>query len=135
MEEPAFQSQRSGHAGFFVDGEEGVDRRVRNVLGIEDGQNGCDTDAVVRAQCGAFSSHPITVDVHLDALGVEIELRIGVFLANHVQVALQDDVSFGFHPRCCRLANQHIAHRIGQCLEPPVLTQSNDPFADALFFF
>ncbi len=135
LQKPALQSQRAGHACLLIDGKQCVNGGVRDVCGVEHSQDGCHADAVVRSERGAFRTHPVAIHVHLDALGVKVEYGVRVLLAYHVEMALQDDVPFVFHSSCCRLADQHIANLIGEGFEAPIVSESDDPFADLLFLF
>ena len=52
---------RAGQTGFFVDGEDELQRTVRDVLALHHGQRGGHADAVVGAQGGAVGLQPVAV--------------------------------------------------------------------------
>ena len=112
------ESEGPGHAGFFVDGEEGFQGRVRNVAAFQHRQNARHADAVVRPQRGAFCTHPIAVHKHPNALGHEVEFCGFVLLTNHVHVALEHHGFPGRHTGGCRLLDQHVAHFVLKRFKP-----------------
>ena len=76
---------------------------------FQNGQRNGHAYAVVGSQGGAFGTQPFAVNLGLDRVFVEVELRIVVFLANHVHVALENNGRHFLLARCGRLRNQHVA--------------------------
>ena len=81
---------------------------------------------------------PATSRLHhvgLDSLGLEIKVRIGIFLVHHIQVALQNDTRPIFPAWGRRLANNDIAGTIDHCFQAQSLTELLHEFDDPFFIF
>ncbi|MPN16541.1 hypothetical protein SDC9_163886 [bioreactor metagenome] len=106
------QAARAAHAGLFIDRQQGLDRAVRDIPAVENGQNQRHTDSVIGPQCGFLSQQPAIIENRNNRIAQEIVSAVTVFLANHIQMRLQHYVRSMFSPRRCRLANKQIACRI-----------------------
>ena len=94
-----------------------------DLVGRQDGHDGSHADAVVGAERRSASFHPVAVDVHVDALAVEIEVRFGIFLVHHVQVPLHHDRHPVFHAGTGRFADDHIAGVVNDGFQPQSLAE------------
>ena len=104
-----------------------------NVVGLEDGQLDGAADTVVGTQRGAFGAQPLTIDISLDGILVEVEVHIDQLVAHHIHVALQNHrltvlVAFGG-----RLADKHIACFVDFGLQLMALTPLLKVFNHLLF--
>ncbi len=84
------QTGRAGESGFFVDGEQELERTVRQGLVLHDRQHRGHSDSVVGAQSGSGCLQILAVLHGLDRVRVEVVLDVGVLLLDHVQVGLED---------------------------------------------
>ncbi len=82
---------RPGEAGLLVDGGEDLERAVDHIRVVGERHGGGETDAVVGAEGRPYGANPVAVDLDLDALGHEVVIDVGVLLADHVEVALEND--------------------------------------------
>ena len=89
--------------------EDTLQRTVYEVVAVEDGQLDGAADTVVGTERGALRAEPLTVDVSLDGITVEIEVDVDQLLAHHIHVALQDDGRLVLHSRRSRFADEHVA--------------------------
>ncbi len=69
-----------------------------NVVGGKDRHDTGDADPVVRAERCTASLDPVVVDIHFDSLSLEIEIRVGVLLVNHIEMRLHDGRYSILHP-------------------------------------
>jgi hypothetical protein len=97
------------HAGFFVDGEQRLQRRMGDVIAFQHRQHGGHANAVVGAQAGAARAHPAIVgQPGLNRVAEKI-MGVAVLLAHHVHMALQHHgFPFG-HAGAGGFADQKIA--------------------------
>ena len=121
----------SGHSGLFIDRKQGLDRRMLQLTAGQDRHDAGHADTVVGSQRGPAGFDPVPFDEHVDSLRVEIEVRIGILLPDHVEVGLQDHGWTVFPARCGRLANQHIANPIDFGRQPQPLTKLPHELGDA----
>ena len=80
-----------------------------HIVSLQESQLHSTADAVVSTQGGTLSGEPLTVDVGLDGVTVEVNLHVHELVAHHVHVALQDDRLAVLHALGGRLANQDVA--------------------------
>ena len=92
-------------ARLLVAGEDTLDGTVPDIVGSQDGQLDGATDAVVSTEGGTLCRQPLTVDIGLDGVLVEVELHIHKLVAHHIHVALQDHRLAVFHAFGGRLAD------------------------------
>jgi len=85
------------------------------------GQRSRHADAAVGAQRRPFGLDPLAVDVGADGILLEVELHVGVLLADHVHVRLQHDGRPLFEARSGRLADDHVADGVLAVLESVAL--------------
>ena len=111
-QEAALQAQCSGHARFLVNGEQGFEGGVFDVGTFQHRQNARHSDAVVGTERRALGTHPIAVHLHANAFRHEVEFRGFVFLANHVDMTLQNHGLSTLHSWSWILLNQHIAYLV-----------------------
>ena len=105
--------------GFFIDGEQTA--RVAGwgtFLALHHGEHRGHAKSVVGTQCGAFGTDPVAIHPHANAFGVEVKIRVVVFLAYHVDMALQHDGLAVFHAGGGGFAHQDIAHFVGRPSSP-----------------
>ena len=88
-------------------GEHGLERRVRDVGGVEQSEDVGDADAVVGAERRAVGGDVVAVAQQVEPLGQEVELDVVVLGAHHVQVAVQDERRRVLVARAAGLAHQH----------------------------
>jgi hypothetical protein len=67
-EQAGLQTERAAHALLFIQREECLDGRMRQVFGRQHREDRGDAEAVVRAERGAACAHPVAIDPHVDAL-------------------------------------------------------------------
>ena len=127
FEPTAFEIIRSIHAGFFIDREERLQRRMNRILISQDSHGGSHTDTVVCAQRCTIGRYPfaIILDIRLDRIFLEIERFIRVLLGHHIHVALEDHTGTILHTRRSRFTNEHVADLILQRLQTEALTVIN----------
>jgi hypothetical protein len=94
---------------------------MRQVRVFQGRQGQGHADAVVGAQGGVFGHQPAIPQHRLDGIVVEIVVGAGVLLADHVQMALQDDAGPVLATRAGGLVQDQIAGGIHPGLEMPVL--------------
>ena len=132
-EEAWLEGEGTGHTGLFVDGEEGFDRPVFDVVRGEDGELCSTADAVVSTEGGAVSMEPFAIDDGTDGVVVEVVHGTSVLLAYHVDVTLQDELDTVFVARGSRLAHDDVAHLILLVLDTVVLSELLEVSDDLLF--
>ena len=133
--EPLFHIKSSGKAGLLIDGKQGFKSRVHQGIIGEGGQGGSHTYTVVGSERRTAGSHPFTIDISVDGVFLKIVLHIGIFLAHHIHVRLQDDTGLAFTARRGRLAHKHVTDGIGahgQMVFPGKIEQVSPYF---FFFF
>ena len=110
--ETGLQTEGTGEACFLIHGEEAFDRTVGDVVAVEERQFHRTAYAVVCTQRGAFSLQPLTVNIGLYGVGLEIDVYIHQFVAYHVHMALQHDGGTVLITRCGGLADEHVARLV-----------------------
>ena len=75
----------------LVAGEDTLNGTVLDVFRRQQRQFHSTSDTVVGTQRGTLSGEPLTIDIGLDGVVVEIYLVVHEFVAHHIHVALQDD--------------------------------------------
>ena len=109
------------HAGLLVNGEDGLQRAVLEGLVLKDGHSGGYAHAVVGAEGGALSLHPVAVDVCLDGVGQEVVGGILSLLGHHVHVTLQGNHGAVLHAGSGRHAHDDVAGIVLKGLEAVAL--------------
>ena len=102
------QCEGSVHAGLLGGREERLDGAVFYRSVLQYGEDGRSSDAVVGAERCPVGRYPVSVDVGLDTVLLEVELLVGVLLRHHVKVSLQDDRLAVLHPRSGRFADDDV---------------------------
>ena len=93
--------------------EHTLQRSVLDVVAVEDSQFDGASDAVVSTESCALSVEPFAVDISLNSVGVEVEVYVYEFVADHVHVALQDECRSVLMTLCSRLADYYVARLVG----------------------
>ena len=78
------------HAGLFTGGDEHFQRRMGDVLAVQEGQSTCHGDAVVPAEGGAVRPQEVSFDLQDQRVLGKIVLGPLDLLADHVHVSLDD---------------------------------------------
>ena len=79
------------------------------VRSLEYGHGRSGSYAVVAAQCGAFSLHPVAIDVCFDGVIDKVMGGIDCLLRHHVHVTLHCNGREVFQARCSRFAHDNVA--------------------------
>ena len=103
------QLEGSGQARLLVDRKERFDGAVLHGGVDQDSQRGGHADTAVGAERRAFGPDPPAVDARADRVPVEIELHVGVLLADHVHMRLEDNRRTVLEARRGGLAHHHVA--------------------------
>ena len=122
-----------GEAGLLVDGAEDLQRAVDHVGVVGDGEGGGDADPVVGPQGRPLRLHPVAVHVDVDGVLHEVEVHVGVLLAHHVQVPLDDDGGRGLVPRGGRNLDHQVAGGVLEDLVALLLRPALDVGGDRCF--
>ena len=93
----------------FIACKDALDGTVLDVAAFQQCQFHSTSYTVVGTQRGTLGSQPLTVNIGLDGVGIEIELHIDELVTHHIHVALQDDGLAVFHTFGGRLANDDVA--------------------------
>ena len=107
IEKARFQAEGAVHAGFFRDGEQALQLSGGKVAG-QKGQAGGNAYAVICPKGGVLGHHPAVFYHVRDGLGFEVEVKTGVFLANHILMGLQGQCGHLFLARGRFLDNEHV---------------------------
>ena len=78
------------HADLLIGGDEDLQPGVGQTVVIQDGESHGHGDAVVPAQGGALGPDPVLIAAEVQALSRHVLSAAGDLLADHVQVALED---------------------------------------------
>ena len=97
------------HARLLVLGDQTLDGTVLEGVVLHDCHDGGHAQAIVGAQGGAASLDPLTVDVGLDGIGLEVVLRLGRLLGHHVHVGLHGDALAVLHAGSGGLTHHDVA--------------------------
>ena len=124
----------STHAGFFVDGEQCLNRTCNQIFINHYSQTGCNANAVVGAKGGAFGANPFAVDDSFDWVVVEIVFNSIVCHAYHVHVSLKYYTWSVFVALCCRTEHCHIADSVGFVFNSVFFGKIHQIFTNFLFF-
>ena len=108
--EAGLQAMCTGQSGLLVTGEQTFYGAMLNVIRVKDGQLDGITDAVVSTQSGAFGFQPVTVDIGLYGICVEVEIEVYKLFAHHIHVALENHRFAVLVSRSSRLANEHVTY-------------------------
>ena len=104
-------------------GHHAFERRMGDVLRVEQGQHVGDPEPVVGAQRRAFRPDEVAVHVELHALRGEIVDDAVVDLAHHVDVTVQDDGRRLLVPRSAGLLDDDVLQLVAVKLEPALLSK------------
>ena len=91
MSAPGSMPRAPVQPGFLIDREKELEGAVDERSVFHNGQSGGDADAVVRAERRSSGVDPAVLDFGFDRVLGEIMADVGVFLADHVQMALEND--------------------------------------------
>ena len=116
FEEAGLQGEGAVHAGFLRNREQALELAGRKVA-REQGEAGGDADAVVRAEGGVLGHHPAVLHLIGDRLGEEVEVEMGVLLAHHVLVRLENEGGNLFLAGGGFLDDHDVAGLVGPALE------------------
>jgi len=97
--------------------EEQLERAVRDLGVVRDGQRSRDPDAVVRSEGRPFRDDPVAVDDDIESSFARVVWAIRVTLAHHVQVCLEDDRGPALPPSRTRHLHDDIALVVNRRLE------------------
>lgn len=106
------QSESTREAGLLIDREERLEGSVLDRRVEQRGQRGGHADAAVGAERRALGLDPLPVDAGTDGVVLEVELHVGVLLADHVHVRLEDDRRTVLEARGGGFAHDDVARRI-----------------------
>jgi len=120
---------------FFVEGKQRFQGRMRNVFGCQHRQNSRYTQSVVGPERSAPGAYPVAVYIHIDALGIEVEIDACIFGVHHIEVALQDGHGAFFMAWRSRFFDNDISKIIGEYFEAVFAAEILYPFRDAFFAF
>ena len=109
-EEAWLEGESTRHTRFFVDSEEGFDRAVLDIIGGEDGELSSTTNTIICPEGRTISVEPFAIDDRTDRVIVEVVYRTSVLLADHIDVALQDELDTVFVAWGGRLAHNDVPH-------------------------
>ena len=130
--ETILQSEGTGQSGFFVYGKQAFYRTMCDILRVEYGQFGSDTDTVVGSQCCPLSFQPLPVYIGADRVCIEIMFGCLVLFTHHIHVRLQYDLLQIFFPRSCRFHDQQVPCLVGLILQTTFLSEPNEKGSDFL---
>ena len=99
-------------AHLLADGQHDLQRRVGNVLCVQNSQRIGHGNAVVAAKCRALGAHIAAVYDRVDGILLKIQRAVGGLVAHHVQMALQDQARLLLVSGCGRCLDEHIAHLV-----------------------
>ena len=111
-EHPLAQFERAREARLLIDGEQRFERPVLHRFVEQHGQRSGHADTAVGTQRRALGPDPPAVDARADGIVVEIELHVGILLADHVHMRLEDHRRASFEARRRGLAHHDIADGI-----------------------
>src|ERR1019366_4251179 len=107
----------AGQAAFLVDGEEELQRSVSAILALHHGQRRGHADTVVGTQRSAVGLQPVAIADQANRIAVEVVGGPFVFLAHHVQVALQHGHRRALTPGARGLADHDVADTVRRGLQ------------------
>ena len=99
-------------AHLLADGQHDLQRRVGNVLCVQNSQRIGHGNAVVAAKGRALGAHIAAVYDRVDGILLKIQRAVGGLVAHHVQMALQDQARLLLVSGCGRCLDEHIAHLV-----------------------
>ena len=99
-------------AHLLADGQHDLQRRVGNVLCVQNSQRIGHGNAVVATKGRALGAHIAAVYDRVDGILLKIQRAVGGLVAHHVQMALQDQARLLLVSGCGRCLNEHIAHLV-----------------------
>ena len=99
-------------AHLLADGQHDLQRRVGNVLCVQNSQRIGHGNAIVAAKGRALGAHIAAVYDRVDGILLKIQRAVGGLVAHHVQMALQDQARLLLVSGCGRCLDEHIAHLV-----------------------
>ena len=99
-------------AHLLADGQHDLQRRVGNVLCVQNSQRIGHGNAIVAAKGRALGAHIAAVYDRMDGILLKIQRAVGGLVAHHVQMALQDQARLLLVSGCGRCLDEHIAHLV-----------------------
>ena len=99
-------------AHLLADGQHDLQRRVGNILCVQNSQRIGHGNAVVAAKGRALGAHIAAVYDRVDGILLKIQRAVGGLVAHHVQMALQDQARLLLVSGCGRCLYEHIAHLV-----------------------
>ena len=116
FKEAGLQGKGTVHAGFLGNREQALEFSGGEVA-VQEGEAGGDADAVVRAEGGVLRHHPAVLHLVGNRLGEEIEIEVGVLLADHVLVRLKNEDGNVFLAGGGFLDDHHVAGLVRPAFE------------------
>ena len=99
-------------AHLLADGQHDLQRRVGNILCVQNSQRIGHGNAVVAAKGRALGAHIAAIYDRVDGILLKIQRAVGGLVAHHVQMALQDQARLLLVSGCGRCLDEHIAHLV-----------------------
>ena len=109
LEAARLEAVGAREAGLLVNGDQGLEGAVGDVLAGQHRQGRGHADAVVGAEGGARGPEEVAVTQHLDGVLEEVVDRVLVLLADHVHMGLEQTVGRPSLPGGGRLADDDVA--------------------------
>ena len=119
FKEALLEAEGPVHARLFGNGEQAF-QPAHGLLAFQQGQAGGDANPVIGPQRGFLGYHPAILYHEGNGLGMEVEVKIGVFLADHVLMGLQHQRGHVFFSGRCRLGDEHVARFVGFAVQIPL---------------
>ena len=113
----------TSQTSFLITCENTLDRTMLDVVAVEDGEFDGTTDTIISTKCCALRFHPLTIDIGLDGILVEIKLHIHEFVAYHIHVTLEDDGLSVLQASGGRLADDDVARLVNNSLQVVAFTK------------
>ena len=129
-EHPLAQLESAGEARLLVHGEQRLQRTVLRLGVDQHGQRRGHADAAVGAQRRTLGTHPAVLDARADGVVLEVELHVGVLLAHHIHMGLEDHRGLRLVTRRGGLAHHHVANGVFPVFEPVLLGERHEVLDD-----
>ena len=133
LHQSAVEAGGAGQPRLLVDGEQQLERPVRERRLPHHRQHRRHPDAVVRPQGGAGGGQVLALHPRHDGVGGEVERDVRVLLLHHVEVRLEDGDVGALVARRGRLAHDKVAGRVRVMGEPEAVGRRHDVIAHPAF--
>ena len=84
------------------------------VAALHNSHDGCNTNAVVRAQCRAACMYPSVFDIGFNGVGFKVMLAVRSLLRHHVHMCLEHHCLAVFIALCGGLAHNYVPRRVNK---------------------